>query len=253
MKHKMSNKKIENALVGLPVPKKLKSSMEAHFNQSYKNGVNPNIGSPKLDVKWDLISQYVDFPSLVNQTSIGVALFYVLDTSIDYFSYVITKAEKVFSAGKWRINPIPLKDGYLMFTPEAYKIIAHSDLNIYKNHYKDTVKVRQWPNGNFLPVKSLTNHPEVSFFEGGKFFSFIENNINLAGITTDYDFTVYNGAINFINITDIDDNSYSCDLQTPLIVIENRNIPGIDDSFDVNFPYRNKALDVGRLCPPECD
>ncbi|MDL5049515.1 hypothetical protein QQ054_26205 [Oscillatoria amoena NRMC-F 0135] len=235
-----------------PIPPKMKSSMIAHFNHAYKNGLNLSTENKKLDVKWDIVKKYIDFDNLKDKIDFGVGLFYTLPANKSYFSYIIAKAQVINDT----IIPVPIfNNSYLMLGPNSAlaQEISSQEIITYMNLYKDNVEVRQWPTNNTLEIKDLSNYPKVCFFEGRKFYEFITQNIDLTlGNTSTYDLTVYNGSINTENISHTNTNLYSIDIQTPLLIIENNDQPALSSEFNITKPYSNKALDVGRLCPPDC-
>lgn len=249
--------KIETYEKSNPIPEELKEGLIAHFNHSYGDEINTAISNIKLDAKWTDISPFVDFPQLQNAggENLGVGLFYVLDSSLDYFTYVISLAQRLYLGNsKWKIEPIPVKsDGYFMFTNPnqvgslPYKIIPHSKLNELMGNYTQNVKVRVWPNGEILEVKNLENsHPKICFFSGNIFSDFVTQNISPL-TSNDFDLTIYNGAIYKKNI-----GGHVIEVQTPVVVVEHNDIPMMGTKFETGTPFKNQGLDVGRLCPPDC-
>lgn len=235
-----------------PISTTLKEALCAHFNKSYKDGINPSIANLKLDVKWTSVAPFLDFNNLSDKTDIGVGFFYVLDDSLDYFTYIITLAQRVYLGNNmWDIQAIPHnQSGYFMFTNTAsrYKTIPHEQLATYLGKYKNNVSVRIFSNGIPIQVSSIAaSHPKVCFFPGKNFYKFITQNIPDLGSSI-YDLTIYNGAMYFPNVY----NGNAVELQSPIIVAEENDNPLITKNFDFNFPYKNQGLDVGRLCPPDC-
>ena len=241
-----------------PLKKREVFSCASLFNKIYKKGVNSEINNIELRIKWTHLNQFLDLASIQTSDNIFVALYYVInDTNPNnkYFSYIITKARKVNEGGKDTIKPISTNDQgtFLMlnYSPlgNYFQQVTPDRFKYYHELYKDGNL--QYNNLDLLggpytqQLRDLASmHPRISYHTGRNFYKFFSDNI----------FTNVNDVYVVFTNGAFHKEGVSIFASSPMLFFEEGTVQHLNDG-DHYSPqkFRMKALDVGSLCPPECN
>ncbi|KAB2916977.1 MAG: hypothetical protein F9K23_07190 [Bacteroidetes bacterium] len=248
-----------------PVSKRSFDDLNNSFKLSYTrpyscNGdilidINTNIKSDiKLKVPVDIIITHalLDLPLTESE---GIAAYYILrqnDNSELYFTYAITPA----SYNEGIVTPTPQPNGqveYLVPTYNGYEKINQALFESYQVLYFQSIEIREFTGNKTYRIKDFEakygkKHPTNTFYSENEFYYFHENNKEIAVDTTLFYLTFNHGAT-YIK----DPYSGSFKVQTPVLIFEYDNVLQINNmKLSPGEPYKAKALDVGRLCPPDC-
>lgn len=233
-------------------------AFKTFFNESY-NKLNLNIDASPLSVNWQQLNSYINISSLQGKINEGIGIFYLVDndtlTSLK-FAFVVTKAKREVNAtGDTIITPLPNSTGkYLMLSPTSNREITGSELGNYMAAYKNNVKFKPFM-VSAPPSYSVNNynHPHVLYHIGDSAYSFYEDNYNP---TTNPNpvIVIENGAyIKPITLTETSTSTKKdFEVHVPIILFKQNGVLSLDDIDYPGKPFKNKALDVGRLCPPDC-
>lgn len=259
---------------GFPVQQAAVKDMINSFNMSYSsvfinnNGqaeqINPNISNIVLKIKVSTIVDFLGIDNIYNPNH-GVAFFYIIDKDkdgVEFYTYAITPA--TYDAEKG-VQPKPNANNvieYLVLTPDNIiqgKRISNSDFkNVYQKNYFDKIKVREYSlsrtfTTNYLETLTSKEHPTNCFYSDEQIYYFHEHNKGVATSTELFYLTVINGAMwcdYYNNSTNL---NYYFKTQRPILLFKyNNEVLSSDNVLDFQRPYYYKALDVGRLCPPDC-
>lgn len=239
-----------------PIHCSLIPPLNSAFKKAYGT-TNPNIKQYNLSVLWDKFSQFIQLDSIEKSQDTGMAFFYLVNTEVDndkYFTYAISKARKNFE--KQEIEVVNTEDTFtiVMLTKSTpyYKKIGYAEFKKYQKAYIDNTVVFNENDGNTYNVKSL-RHPTASFHEGIKIKQFYAENEfyidNPDQLRLSFIHSV-KSVPNVLNLTD--GTSLTINAQT-VISQFTEGVKKFCGVFTPETPYKLHALDVGTLCPPECD
>lgn len=257
--------------VGFPIPEASVQDLTSNFSIAYKSAfINPQgtaefvnqtiINNQNLKIKVADIVSFLGINPEYNNNN-GAALFYILDLDNNnnrYFTYAITPATYDYNQKKVIpiLNPNP-NEQYLVPTWNgSFKKIDEAEFQVRKNDYLGTIKIRELSYNQALQINTLEGittkkHPTNCFYSDEQIYKFHKDNKDIAANPDLFYLKIVNGAI-YKNYN-TQDQYYSFKVQVPILIFQYDNALLSNDSALVqDKPYENKAMDVGRLCPPSC-
>lgn len=253
---------------GLPLTLKMVNSSENLFKTSYKHSFAGTGGistplNPDIKDNYALRIRLTDFITHLGlntpiNSNEGASLYYILNKDNNnnfYFSYALTPS--LYQNNQIISTPInnvqyltPLYDG-------STDIIPATNISTYINWYKEEVEVRDVSTDNLTTVKNFSNqvgvlHPTNTFLSKQQLINFIiHNNFSLTNPAPHINVRIINGGI---SITQYGTRNFM--IHTSILILENTNLtsPLLIDNNPYKIPeiYYLKAMNVGRLCPPDC-
>jgi len=260
---------------GVAIPERTVNNMRQSFKWFYKSGmtnsnkddislyINPKIFFENIELSID----YILSDAARDNEAEGLNFEYILtndnDGQGDYFNYLIYRGRR---------------DGTALTNAKYYFIKRDSTLhevpnlvnrNSLKESYTNNVKINcfsTYGSRNILDLKynykdddALEScHPLRCFYSFKMLHYFFENNINYIShlemeqrlFNKNVKIVLSNGAV-FLPITEPHLDDYN--LQTPIINFNINNKPHLGNEFKPDSPFCKMALDIGRLCPTECN
>lgn len=238
-----------------PICKDLVETYDRLFEDYYKSDINQNINCFDFSIKWDAVKTAIDYQSIVNSKDTGVGFFYVIDTmnASMTLTYVIVKAMRDIDNDT--IKPIFHSDTskFLMLTnstPEGYRKITLAQFKNYSSYYKEHLQVRRV--NNVYNVKDI-RHPQICFQRGDSLAKFYNHNVDLIPPQSNLFLVIKNGAaFPKAQIMNYAGTVFDLLVQIPIFIFKYNGSLLLDNSQNTKKTFQNKALDVGRLCPPDC-
>jgi hypothetical protein len=210
------------------------------------------------------------FNSWQNDTSQGLNILYTLQNiageSNFSYSFYLGPMLKCTQIDNTRNYFIPnFSNQSLVLDPSGAGSVTPGMFNSYFN----TVKMRDFTNfgaGPTTPINTIqcnavSAHPRIEFIQKHFLHQFITNNNS----------SLFNGTVPKNNVRIVfshgarvvvfDDINPACTLplnlkyrfHVPYVYFtDSNNVPLIDEVIYPNAPFTNKALNLGRLCPPQC-
>ncbi|MBO6516799.1 MAG: hypothetical protein JJ975_09635 [Bacteroidia bacterium] len=233
------NKILSNIAVNLT----LFGDLRQNFEERYNYFGNPNPEDEVLEVKViDLLS--VIPAGYLTTDGRGIAFHHVIENEggQDFYSFAVT-------AWKYENNEftgVPLDNNKLRIlnrsANQGTDEYDFSNLAVKKQtyHKSDTLKVKNGVGAEIL-VKTLPKHPQACYFEGKNFKKMLDDNT----MGNNDVIEVLNGAI-------YKANAHGLNVHSPILVCNKAGVRQLSDEGPAGS-FENKALDVGRLCPPECN
>lgn len=238
------------------------TTLNSIFQQHYEYR-NTNIKNYNLKIKYADIfnANYINLEYIKDKNDTGIALYYAIDTTVNgqkYYTYLITMAKSTHSENKDSIEPMATENlkmityDFNLNTGGFYKITTSTNFTS-KHHklYKDSVKFHMLTQSSTTTNHGYDELSLICYHSGKKTYEFITDNYSIDSLPQNLYVTINNGALS------------DCELkrryQTPILILGLPSASGnglellIDDTTYNGKPFRNKALDVGRLCPPECN
>lgn len=238
-----------------PIDPKYRIILNNIFDTCYKDA-NPNLTFNNLSINWSVLANHLSFPSNPFNDNEGVGLFYLIDNSNPANllpTFVISRAERVVIGGETKIIPINTSGSFLMLKSgdDNGTFISSEEFDAFMTAYKDTIKFQK-PSSPLNLLAKNYNHPYVTFHEGIKFTKFFNDNFPVGStVPSSLKILVEHGASFLKLITTSGGVGLETCLHTSIIFFKNGDLL-LDDQNYPNLPFKNKGLDVGRLCPPDC-
>ncbi|MBO6516800.1 MAG: hypothetical protein JJ975_09640 [Bacteroidia bacterium] len=243
---------------GHPLPTIIAKGMFQDFEKAYS--INSQWADSTLKIPLKTLHEMGDnlFTRFGDATSQGVAFHYVLrdEGGKKYFSYVVsaatllTKDPPVFPTIKGNN-----KSYFWLKENGGIEPITHKEMDVLKAAYLQQIKVKDtYPKDSVIHIKDF-EHPTFSFFSGKSLKAFFTQNISGRNIQH-LDLHIFNGAVHNEDVVLSSGHKDTLDVQVPILVFADNQKGTIymdGGAFSDTQPYRNRALDVGRLCPPECN
>jgi hypothetical protein len=245
-----------NLLNSSPLPARVVEGMHENFVRTHiykikdQSCVVDSIQIPtikdfeiKLDVNF-LSNEYrVRLDALQEVRDSGIALSYALLNTAGgnrYFSYIVSKAIKSTS-DQWRLKPL-YENNHLVFTMNGPRSLLDDFFQDSLNTYNNVISMDEIPCNQSIPKVIM---PRTCIYTYESLRKFFEHN---HGRARSHVF-ISNGAI---SIKKGYPNPFYA--QTPILRWGNlQKANTLDNRFDIDGSfYRDKALDVGILCPPDC-
>lgn len=237
-----TNDNTQNILSG-PIPAESIRALQKYFNTEYSaiDGLNNN--ALKVEMNDSLINL---IKSISSGTDKGLVFHYGYLEANKEICLLIGLGTQKKGEMKFSNDPFPAKPGehpeyYLLFAAHE-KHLKPKGLDVYKtltDAYKD--KITQ----NKTPITTNVDHPKMVYHQGEELKKFY----------AEYKMgePLYLYAYNGSNKT----QGVSKNYHVPIFLFGNETDLFPTDDFDyprlgLNFPYRNKALDAGHVCPPHC-
>ncbi len=242
------------AFVSHPLPQQSLIYMKKYFSYAYLNGVNPSIDTNPIFINPVGFLDYFGSEFLAAENH-GLGIQYVLlqnESNQFYFSYAVSKAQ--YDGSNWiaaGLSGAGNETKYLLLLEggNAVTIEADSLMNL-QEIYKQNTKNKSFSCvDSALSIDSLDKHPLRSFHDGRSFLAFYHQNIDSAGNPNAWKLCFDHGAIHI----DIFENEHYW-VQTPVLYFKDEN--GIARVFERMNPinvYQDMMLDLGHLCPPNCN
>lgn len=240
----------------------LRNKMRSNFSSNYGINIGFNIDTVPLSIRLESIKNVTGFIKTDTTVDTLIAKYYVLVTPTNpsenkYFSYVIAAAQKTTSpiSGNDTISPIPHPSGgFLLVTKNNSngKLITSAEFRTILNDYNDSVRfVNGGQNRN---VKDYF-HPYVSYHPIQEFLKFYQDNTPLFQNENNIEVLLENGSINFNIpiISKLDGTIVYHKCQSPIFIFKEGNSILLDNIDRGLSNYIMKGMNVGRLCPPQCD
>lgn len=257
---------------GNPLTQSSVQDMVNNFNLSYKFGfmnngvselINKDIFNFNLKIKVETIKAFLSIDNIYNLDH-GAAFYYIIyidSQNREFFTYAVTPAK--YDSTTKKVTPKVNSQGefeYLVFTPDnivtGHKI-NQTEFQTYRNAYINKVEIREFTINDTVKttdITSLTNeeHPTNCYYSDQQIYFFEKDNSSIPINQNNFYLNLFNGAI--YKEYKFNGKIYNFKVQTPILIFEyDSSIISSDRVFDPQKPYYYKALDVGRLCPPQCD
>lgn len=247
---------------GHAIPYPIVKDLFLGFGLSYKFFCNNDISTPDLKVKWNDIDAFINVKEYENNKDTGYGLFYILDYDAAnnlYLTYAISPA--YFNDNADSVFAIKGSDSVLNFlvieAAGTTRVIDSSEFIELRDLYNDSLDVCGLISRSIIPIKSIEKAPKSCYYSGKEVHYFFDDNNYFRSANQIKDslyVRIYNGGINREMPPDPDVPFFTdLLLQTPILMFEYGNNPNITYETSRKYGYYGKALEVGRLCPPECD
>lgn len=284
-------KKNDTVSIGIPIIEKFKTNYASNKILSsvplglvttiqYKLDFENFYGNQNIDMQcveinfasfWNAFIQNTTvFNSWQNETSQGLNILYALDSISGnrHFSYSFYLGDTLNCA---QINNnlnyfIPnFSNQSLVLDPSGASSVTPDMFNSYFN----TVKMRDFTNFgagpttliNTIQCNAVSAHPRIEFIQKHFLHQFITNNNSSLFNGTEPKNNVRIVFSHGARVVVFNDINPACTLplnlkhrfHVPYVYITgSNNVPLIDEVIYPNAPFTNKALNLGRLCPPQC-
>ncbi len=238
-----------------PIDNDYRIILKGIFKTCYKDA-NPSLIFNTLNINWSVLSNYLSFPTTPFNSNEGIGLFYVIDNNNPTAllpTFVIARAERIVEGSETKIVPTDTDGPFLMLKEgnDNGISISREELDTYMTVYKDVIKFQKPGNPSNFYAKNYT-HPYVTFHDGTIFTQFFNDNFPIGEpIPSSLKILVENGASFPKLITTTTGIGLEACLYTSIIFFKNEDLL-LDNIIYTNKPFKNKGLDVGRLCPPDC-
>jgi hypothetical protein len=246
-----------------PIPPPTRGDMRPIFRNNYGLNTSLNIDTVPLSISLDSVKSATGFINSDTTQDTLIAKYFVLVTpptpgENKYFSYVIAAAQKTTSpvTGNDTISPISHPSGgFLLVTKNNNhgKLITSAEFRTMLNDYTNNVRFVQ--GGQTRNVKDYF-HPYVSYHPTQEFLKFYNHNNLLFQNENAVDIIIENGAVKFtLPIKSRLDSTVFINLkcQSPIFIFKEGNTLYLDNINRGLNNYIMKGMNVGRLCPPQCD
>lgn len=244
-----------------PMFRQMLTNYENAFLSSYKHSFYDNNGILKTintnieasgDIKLPFNATTKTHLQLTdNTTGAGCSIYPIVDThiisptqTIDYFTYAVTPAIYSNQQITNKVQQTSNQVEYLVPTYNgSFKKIDQNEFNILQNKY-NSISIRESHSNQLYNIQGLPNnkvHPTNVFHENTEINLFLsDNNVNVNSGNYIY---FRHGATYLIQYSGLDMEIHTAILDVGTV----NDSPLVRPQF-----YMNKALDVGRLCPPDC-
>ncbi len=253
-----------------PLKKSMVENAQKNFETCY---INPfaGIGGATTYLNQNISDQYalkVNLQTFINHLGLntpanpneGGAFYYILNRDINnkwYFSYALTPAEyqnhQVTATPPGSIQYLtPLHSG-------NNTLIDGTNINPYIADFNNNVEVRELGTDQKILAADFqsqinTKHPTNTFLDKQQLTKFItDNGFSIASPPQNVYVRFLHGGVYLKKF-----GSYNVRVLTTILVLEDFNQPTStllldNEPYDITALYKNKAMNVGRLCPPQCD
>lgn len=238
-----------------PIDPKYRLILINIFDTCYKDA-NSSLAFNSLSINWSVLASYLSFPSTPFNANEGIGLFYLIDNSNPanlHPTFVLSRAERVVEGSETKIIPTNPSGPFLMLKngDDNGVFISNEEFEDYMTVYKNIIKFQKPSSPSNFLAKNY-NHPYVTFHEGGEFTKFYNDNFPVGStVPPSLKIMIENGASFPKLITTMGGVGVKACLHTGIIFFKDGELL-LDDNNYPNLPFKNKGLDVGRLCPPDC-
>ena len=223
-------------------------------SQGGQRHINPYLGL-FLKVPWDEDDKLLNLFRSTNHQNTGIAAHYSATGEGDNLkiTYILSLAVMHQNGSDYQISYYPfdipgfcsdLNPFYLHLNNSSvgYQCIGENEFCSLRAAYDTNVLIRDPDSNNNPHVNTIDGHPHSCFFYGSELVKFYE----------DQDSADPRSFLYFFHGAD-DDIATNFEYHTPILVWG--DVDGPNDLTNVNNgkPYTKKALDVGHLCPPNCN
>lgn len=237
---------------GFPLPLQLHIELKNNFYKTYL----PHNSIADLNLRIPLSNIFdstlgIDTALMRTSGGDGVILHYAVEQAAPgpHYSYIISYG-KLTTSG---LNPIPVKvtggeNFYLHLKHTTTELVNQTEFDALTNYYKNNVKLSDYCAYNVAKfVNQVNYHPLKCYYDSTNLIRFMKDNAPLAGRYLH----VFNAAV-YQDLVKI--GGQGTHVQTPILAFGDNTLPTVSSgAFDHNKPYKDRALDVGRLCPPNCN
>jgi len=225
-----------------PVSKTMTALAKFEFELLYSsNSRNLQFSPVKVELTPLIIGLFKKYP---NTTESGLVLHYGLSHNKDSLQYILSLGEQKSSNSSVSSSPFPADTN----SPQPYYILfdGKKQTGTYINNVEFCVRINKYRNGvkmkignNDVDISAISNHPYFVYHQGRELDLFIEHNKNF----NPSHLHIIHGVGNNQNATH----------HMPILVFGNSTKPlHINNNNEAQI-YKNKALDVGHLCPSLCN
>ncbi len=258
----LANKTVQAIEYNEPVPPSYVEPLASIFSSYYGTTVNPNISNIDFNINWISLSNAIQLDNYKMSSDTFIAFYYLLNIenpSDKYFTYVISKAVHKNVNGRDTIESIStdVNGRYFMLsktTASNYELINAAKFKSFVEAYIGQVKFLSKTTGLTYPVKNYI-HPLISYHEASSFYQFYNENkdsasnpnmlmLKVKNIINDPDFNIINRN---------DGSSLNDFCQAPLSYFYEGSKLFLSDKPNGGKKYLFRGMNVGRMCPPECN
>lgn len=249
--------------VTAPVPSTIVTLFEDQFEQSFVgceewefcNAIQFNypVGTTTfkpLKIKYSVIGDYIDFATPSEELDEGYILHYIVEKldSHYYFSYAIT-AGRIDNGQVSAVPMVGINYGYSIARADYdscyIKPLGEAEFNNLTKSYCNVISYDDYPYG-YYDIVSDGYLPRSCFYSEADLSSFFAQN---DAVPENNRYLYFKHGATAIDIQE--DIVYG---QTPILMWGTKQNPStIDDVSIPGSPFKNKALDIGHLCPPNCN
>lgn len=224
-----------------------------NFSWLYKHEINNAFAAPSLSISGD--SFYKVFENAIpaserNTSDTGIVFYHVVvqetATAAPYFSFAYTPADRRegYRAAQSRTGKY-----YLIKSNGNIETLPKSVIDTYRQKYWTEVVVRGLSGNQPVNLSSVIDTVPECFYSARDLERFrLDNGYISTNPNMRIDFI--HGAMHRQIGSGSTLGNYK--LHTPVLVLRKGVMPLLNNSVNFSKPYENKALDIGRLCPPEC-
>lgn len=238
---------------GLPIDEDFRSILSKSFKSCYKDA-NPNLIFPNLKIKWSILSQLFGFPNPQFGSNEGVGFFNLINDNNE-LTYVIAKAKRIVVNGQHKIEPTNPTGPYTMLstTNDSGIQISKNQFDNYRSLYENNLKLESLVGSPVLNASDYF-HPLLTFHDGADLIDFFFHNFPQGStVPTNLDLVVEHGASFPTDIQErTGSNTLNNCLHTAMVFFGINGALILDNTHNPTLKFKNKGLDVGRLCPPDC-
>ncbi len=207
-----------------------------------------------LKIQWDSVKKYINLGILHRTENEGIAIYYTVRDENDerYFSYALGYAQIVEPNDTIECSPLSTAGGKYLSLKKGggFDIIDAQQLSLDTARYHDSVYVLDRHPVLYTYLAKELKHPRYCFINNKALRKVEAHNGNIVGDTIYLSF--YHGA--YTKTIDYPTSSpVDIEVQTPILVIEDHNGFHYLDEIDHFYKFKFKALNIGRLCPPDCN
>ncbi len=222
------------------LPETVIADFEQNFNVYYNYPLNSNPDSFEIEISIEDFLASVP-SAYLTEANKGLAFHYILlDNGGNlYFAYAMS-LWKYDTLGLVIIETLSNGKYKGLGTIGTIDIETLSELNNLKDLYYDNVW-NKTEGINPKKINTFPKHPRYYYHEGTEITALLDDNV----MALNDKIRISNGAIYRADI-------HNLNVQTPIITcIKN----GVEQLNDQTYPaiFKMKGLDVGRLCPPDCN
>ena len=263
--NKLNDKYMQRAKSGEPVHPDIFDNFDAVFQNRFRSGnINAGKAFPELRINWASVAPYLKLKNPgsinLNDTDTVVMMHYVLigNNSMGIGLTLGLKNNLNNSLGIYMNGTLNATQAILVGTNgDMINTIPITTLMNYKQLFKDSIKVSFDTAVAPVFISEWEGHPTLCATPRLKLEQLYAHNMNDAG---EYDGTPYLGFSWGAGVTKAPFGTMHytrCFNLIPMVYLvknglasHRRPSPG---NQDTNEAFDKRALDVGKLCPPDCD